>query len=410
MIYVYDSFSKDITQFMGILYIDVVRGKESYSFEYDDNWLSIHPNIHIDPRIEPYSGRQYIDGGGIFGIFADASPDRWGRTLMNKREKIIADREERKPARLLDSDYLLGVYDASRMGGIRLKNNPDGEFLSCDEENPIPVWTTLRRLEHLSEQYEDDKLEWVEQLIRPGSSLGGARPKATVMDEKGELWIAKFPSKHDDNNVGAWEKVAYDLAQKCGITVKESRLEKFSERGSTFLVKRFDRAGEKRIHFASAMTLLNKTDGASAADGTGYQDIASFIRSNGSNPKKDLQELWRRIVFNMAISNTDDHLRNHAFILDKNGWHLSPMYDVNPMPYGNELSLNVSENDNSISFELAIEESRLYGIEKDEATNIVGLIQETVKNNWQKIASQYGISKAKIEDMRPAFDECNKEI
>ena len=219
----------------------------------------------------------------------------------------------------------------------------------------------------------------------------------------GALWIAKFPSKHDEYNSGAWEKVVHDLAGLCGLTVPESKLETFSKTGSTFLVKRFDRIGKKRIHFASAMTLLGKTDGASAADGTSYLDLAAYIRANGAEPKKDLAELWKRIVFNMAVSNTDDHLRNHGFILTTTGWRLSPLFDVNPVPSGDSLSLNVSEYDNSIDVQLAIEVSGYFGLTKKEALKSSADICGTVKQNWVKLAERYGFSRGAIEYMRPAF-------
>ena len=248
--------------------------------------------------------------------------------------------------------------------------------------------------------------KWLNQLLRPGSSLGGARPKATVVDTEGQLWIAKFPSKNDTNNTGAWEKVVHDLARMCGLNVPDSKLETFSKLGSTFLVKRFDRDGNKRIHFASAMTLLGKTDGASAEDGSSYLDLVSIIKANGANPAADLVELWKRIVFNMSVSNTDDHLRNHAFILKKNGWTLSPLYDVNPVPYGDELSLNVNEDDNRISIPLAIETAYRFGIKEEEAVKMAKEITETVKTNWEKLAVKYGIPRGLIEDMRPAFSAC----
>ncbi len=410
-IYVYDSFSYDTPVLLGYLYVDFMKGKESYSFEYDGYYLkNNNALIPFDPDLSFFSGRQYPANQSLFGLFADASPDRWGRILMMKKERILAEKEKRKPKKLNDSDFLLGVYDETRMGGIRLKLQPDGEFLSNDRETATPPWATLRTLEEASRQFENDKTalneKWLNQLLRPGSSLGGARPKATVIDTKGQLWIAKFPSKNDDNDTGAWEKVASDLALLCGLNVPESKLEKFSKLGSTFLVKRFDRKGEKRIHFASAMTLLGKTDGASAADGTSYLDMVSFIKSNGSRPKTDLTELWKRIVFNMAISNTDDHLRNHAFILEKKGWTLSPLYDVNPVPYGDELSLNVNEYDNRISVELAINSAKHFGISKDEAKKYADEIINTVKNSWEQLAVKYGISRGNIEDMRPAFHEC----
>lgn len=410
-ILVYDDFSNDAPILLGRLYVDVIKGGESYSFEYDDNWLrNTQLSVSLDPDLSPYGGRQFPSGRTIFGIFADASPDRWGRVLMMKRERLQAEKEARKPRKLNDSDFLLGVYDETRMGGIRFKLEQDGTFLSDDKETAAPPWTTLRTLENASRQFENDTTvlneKWLNQLIRPASSLGGARPKATVVDTEGQLWIAKFPSKNDDNNTGAWEKVVHDLARMCDLNVPESKLETFSKLGSTFLVKRFDREGDKRIHFASAMTLLGKTDGASAIDGSSYLDLVSFIKSDGCNPKNDLIELWKRIVFNMAISNTDDHLRNHAFILKKNGWTLSPLYDVNPVPYGDELSLNVNEDDNRISIPLAIETAYRFNIDEKNAEKMAGEIIETVKNNWEKLAVKYKIPRGKIEDMRPAFSAC----
>ena len=220
------------------------------------------------------------------------------------------------------------------------------------------------------------------QILAPGSSLGGARPKATVQDEKGNLWIAKFPSKYDEYNSGAWEKVVHDLAKLCELDVPESRLETFSKNGSTFLVKRFDRDGERRIHFSSAMTLLGKTDGASGEDGSSYLDLVSFIKSSGAEPEKDLKELWRRIVFGMSVSNTDDHLRNHGFILTEKGWKLSPIYDVNPVPYGESLSLNVDLDDNRISIDLVRSVAQYFGINTEEAEKESRKIMEIVSKNW----------------------------
>ena len=411
-IFVYDDFSSDEPALLGILYVDIIKGGETYSFEYDRKWLEeMNFSITLDPELSPFPGRQYPAGKHIFRLFSDASPDRWGRVLMNRKERILAEKEGRKPSKLYDSDYLLGVYDETRMGAIRLKMDVDGPFLSDDKETAVPPWATLRTLEEASRNFEADdsglSAKWLNQLIKPGSSLGGARPKATVVDTKGQLWIAKFPSRNDDYDIGAWEKVVHDLAKLCGFNVPESKLEKFSKLGSTFLVKRFDREGEKRIHFASAMTLLGKTDGASASDGSSYLEIADFIKANGANPKADLKELWKRIVFNMAVTNTDDHLRNHGFIFSKKGWLLSPLDDVNPVPYGDELSLNVDEYDNRIDVELAVESAVYYGIsDVDEAKKCVNEILDIVKNNWQVLATKYGISRGKIEEMRPAFSLC----
>ncbi len=411
VIYVFDDFSCDEPVLLGRLYVGVIKHGETYSFEYDKGWLtSSRMSIILDPEIQAYVGRQFTNYKNIFGLFADASPDRWGRVLMNKRERLLAEMDGRKPRKLYDSDYLLGVYDATRMGGIRLKLDIDGEFLSDDKDTAVPPWAALRNLEEASRNFEkdDDSLtdKWINQLIKSGSSLGGARPKATVVDTSGQLWIAKFPSKNDESDTGAWEKVVHDLAKMCGLNVPESKLEKFSKLGSTFLVKRFDRDGQKRIHFASAMTLLGKTDGASASDGSSYLDIAGFLKAYGANPKMDLVELWKRIVFNMAVTNTDDHLRNHAFILTNNGWILSPLYDVNPVPYGDELSLLVDSEDNSISVDLAIRSAHHFGITDEEATKQSKEILTIVGNNWERLAKKYGLSRGQIENMRPAFNAC----
>lgn len=410
-IFVYDDFSTGPPVLMGSLYVNVIKGGESYSFEYDKGWLKKTAlTLTLDPELMPYSGRQYPTGKNIFGLFADASPDRWGRVLMNKRERILAEKEGRKPSKLYDSDYLIGVYDETRMGGIRFKVNPEGPFLSDDKETAAPPWATLRTLEEASRNFENDETglteKWLNQLIKPGSSLGGARPKATVVDTKDQLWIAKFPSKNDENDTGAWEIVAHDLAALCGLNVPEAKLEKFSPIGSTFLIKRFDRLGSKRVHFASAMTLLGKKDGASAADGSSYLDIAAFIKSYGAQPKKDLIELWKRIVFNMAVTNTDDHLRNHAFILTDKGWILSPLYDVNPVPYGDELSLNVDEDDNSISIDLAVQTAVKFGISKSDAEAVAEDVLQIVRDNWERTAAGYALTRRQIEEMRPAFNAC----
>ena len=411
-IYVYENFSREIPQLLGTLFVDHVRGRENYSFEYETNWIKNSAYaISLDPDLQMFAGRQYpIGEKDIFGIFADSSPDRWGRLLMTRRERILANQEGRKPRKLLNSDFLLGVYDETRMGAIRFKQDKDGPFLSDDDKTPTPPWTSLRTLEEAARQFENDESgleqQWVKQLIKPGSSLGGARPKATVRDTEGNLWIAKFPSKHDEFNVGSWEKVVHDLAKMCSLNVPESKLTSFSKYGSTFLVKRFDRIGNRRVHFASAMTMLGKADGASAADGTSYLDIVSFIKANGAQPKEDLLELWKRIVFSMAVSNTDDHLRNHGFILTKNGWRLSPLYDVNPVPTGDELALCVNEDDPTISIELAIEVAPYFGIAKKEAEEIATKLVLVVCENWKKLAEQYGINRSAIEYMRPAFHIC----
>jgi serine/threonine-protein kinase HipA len=337
VIFVYfDSFSETPLP-LGRLYANNSRGREIYSFEYSAEWLSSKYNsIMLDPDIGFTRGRQYLTDKPLFGIFADSCPDRWGRLLIKRRETIYAIEHNIPPRSLTEADYLLGVYDETRMGALRFTTEEDGQFLSSDTSLCAPPWTTLRALENASLSFESgkksDEKKWLEQLLAPGSSLGGARPKASVQAPDGSLWIAKFPSKHDEWNTGAWEMAVHKLAEKCGLNVPDAKLETFSRNGSTFLVKRFDRKGTRRIHYASAMALRGKTDGNSS-EATSYLDIASFIKTYGASPKNDLRELWKRIVFNMAVSNTDDHLRNHGFILNETGWVLSPMFDVNPNIY-----------------------------------------------------------------------------
>lgn len=404
-IFVYENWSNENPLLIGRLFVDTSKKDESYSFEYDSNWLKSSSVFQIDPDLSLYSGRQFTQiGKRNFGVFSDSCPDRWGRLLMQRKEAVYARKENRKPNKLRESDYLLGVYDQARMGALRFSLDGGIHFESCDANFATPPYVELRSLEAASLVLENDETGLNEsvlnKLLAPGSSLGGARPKATVKDVDGSLWIAKFPSKNDIYNVGAWEKVVHDLAVLCNLNVPEARLENYSSNGSTFLVKRFDRDGSRRIHFASAMTLLGKEDGV---ENISYLDIVSFIKSFGNNPKKDLLELWNRIVFNMAVSNTDDHLRNHGFILRNKGWELSPLFDVNPIPYGNSLSLFVDDVDSSIDFDLAINTAPLYGINKEEAKDIVSFIKSTVNKNLEHIAKQCGIGRDSIEYMRPAF-------
>lgn len=406
-IYVFADFAPFLNELIGTIYVSQTRGKELYAFEYDQNWLE-HGSVVLDPDLYLYKGRQYIaDNKNIWGMFADSCPDRWGRQLMKRREELRAKKENEKPRKLLESDYLLGVFDEARMGALRFKTDLSGGFLSNDKEFATPPWTSLRELEQASAVLEEDdnKLceKWLKQLMAPGSSLGGARPKATVMAPDGSLWIAKFPSKHDDFDTGAWEMTVHELAVMCGMNVPEAKSQKFSKLGTTFLVKRFDRNGNKRIHFSSAMTMLGKTDGANATDGSSYLELVSFLKANGANPMEDIEELWKRLVFSMAVSNTDDHFRNHGFILSNHGWRLSPLYDVNPDLYGEYLSLNVNETESSIDIKLAIDSAKYYGLEKDKAANIAKGIETVVRDNWRELAKKNGISRSEIERMAPAF-------
>lgn len=386
---------------MGVLTAERLRGKEIFSFEYDKKWLKSSYAQILDPDLQLYQGPQYLYDGNkqSFGMFLDSSPDRWGRVLMRRREAALARKEARSEQSLFETDYLLGVYDPNRMGGLRFKQEPSGAFLNDDKDFATPPWASIRKLEEISLKLEEDDsvnapeyIQWLQMLVTPGSSLGGERPKASIMDPKGQLWIAKFPSKYDQNdNTGAWEMVTHELAQKAGLHVPEAMAQQFSSTHHTFLTKRFDRLiNQKRLHFASAMTLLGHTDGANYQAGVSYLELVEFIEHHGGDVNADLQELWRRIVFSICVSNTDDHLRNHGFILTPKGWKLSPAYDLNPIETGTGLKLNISENDNALSLGLAMEVAEYFRLSPSQAEKTMQQVTEAV-SDWEAHAKHYRI-------------------
>lgn len=394
---------------MGVLSVSPAKGKESFSFEYADAWLKSGFSQMIDPDLQLYSGAYYPrDDKPNFGVFLDSCPDRWGRVLMQRREAAIAKQEDRAAKKLLESDFLLGVYDTHRMGALRFNLDNDGPFLNDNKAMAAPPWTSLRELEHASFKFEEDNtddpeyLKWVAMLIAPGSSLGGVRPKASVMDAHNNLWIAKFPSRNDDKDIAAWEMVTNQLAVNAGINVAEGKLLQFNNKYHTYLTKRFDRtAAGERIHFASAMTLLGHIDGEDAS-GASYLELMEFISRHGAAVEKDLEELWRRIVFSICVKNTDDHLRNHGFLLTEKGWLLSPAYDINPNEYGKGLSLNITDADNSLDLNLAMEVAGYFRLSDDKASQIIQQVSAVVKD-WKKVAADYKISNAEQERMSAAF-------
>lgn len=414
-IYVYaDWKGMYVPRLMGVLRAEQVRGNEVFSFEYDKSWLDSAERHLLDPDLIHYSGPQYTtEEKENFGIFLDSSPDRWGRVLMLRREAVMARMEKRPQRNLMPSDYLLGVYDEHRMGALRFKESKDGPFVNDNREMATPPWTSIRELEFASKKLEEDNsvddpeyLKWLNLLTAPGSSLGGARPKASVMDNNNHLWIAKFPSIRDDIDVGGWEKVVHELAVRSDIKMSESMIQKFSGNQFTFLTKRFDRTPNKeRIHFASAMTLLGRVDGDNYQSGVSYLDLVGFIMQNGDKDfvASDLEELWRRIVFSICVKNTDDHLRNHGFILGENGWKLSPAYDVNAVPTGSGLSLNISDEDNSLDLNLALEVAEFFRLNSIEAKEIIKQVQKNV-SKWKLIAANYGLSRREQELMSFAFE------
>lgn len=407
-IYVFADWEEfDQPALVGRLRSDLVKAQEHFSFAYDEAWLQSKFVQQIDPELHLYTGEQHNNEQQNFRIFLDSCPDRWGRLLMKRREAVIARREGRKPHVLNESDYLLGVHDMYRMGALRFKLDLDGDFLDNNEQLAAPPIASLRELEHAVSQVEDakdiddpDYLKWLNMLISPGSSLGGARPKSCVIDSDDNLWIAKFPSAYDDFDIGAWEFVVYQLALEAGIDMSECQLDKFNSQHHTFLTRRFDRTAESRIHFTSAMMQLGYDDGD---EGASYLELAQFLTDHGSNTKEDLAELWRRIVFNIAVSNTDDHLRNHGFIYHRGGWLLSPAYDINPVTPANGLHLNINEDDNSLNYELAMDVIDFFQLNEDDALQIKSKVLSSV-SNWSAIATKAGISRAEQQLMAPAFN------
>jgi len=396
--------------FIGTLYSTPSRGKEILSFEYSKGWLESGFAQQLDPDLQFYTGLQYLkEGKANFGIFMDSAPDRWGRMLIRRRESIRARESRRKEKTLLESDFLLGVYDQYRIGGLRFKLENDGAFLNDDKGLTVPPRTSLKELEIACLKIEDesnpDKEEarWLNMLLARGSSLGGARPKASALDQNKRLCIAKFPSRNDTKDVGAWEMVAGDLAKQAGINMAEGNIVRLSSPYHTYFTRRFDRLEEgKRIHFASAMTMLGYNDGADATEGASYLDIVGFLIKHGSRSDPDLEELWRRIVFSICIKNTDDHLRNHGFLLTETGWCLSPAYDINPVETGTGLRLNISENDNSLDLDLAMEVAPFFRLPDKKANQIIEKVKSVVKS-WRRVADKYKIPKSEQDRMSGAF-------
>ncbi len=400
---------------LGQLHARRGAGREAFEFEYDPGALadSVLGMTQLDPRIALYPGRQHPpQGSATFGMFADASPDRWGRMLMQRR----LERDQRagaapRTARLHESDYLLGVHDAYRVGGLRFRLGDSGNFLDNRHDAAAPPLVQLRELEAASLGLERDEKntarkadEWLRLLIAPGGSLGGARPKASVVDAHGRLWIAKFPSVTDDHDVGAWEQVLHALAHACGLNVPESSARRFAHDHHTFLVQRFDRTPEgRRVHFASAMTLTGRKDGDDAAAGASYLELARVSIDHGARPGTDLQELWSRIVFFMLVSNTDDHLRNHGFLLQPGrGWALAPAFDINPVPVSDGLQLNVSEADNALDLDLAREVAPYFRVPAKAAGEIIERFQAIVAQ-WRTIARKLRIPAREQERMAESF-------
>lgn len=383
----------DKPELVGELCYEKLRGSESYAFRFDDNWLKFHAGIKLSEDINNYPGLQYTQpGNDIFGCFSDALPDRWGRTLLKRREQIQASEEKRAVRNLSSFDYLMGIDDFSRMGGFRLKRELDGDFINVSPSLKIPPLTELRQLvlasQEVEKSEENDVLpekKWIAQLIQPGTSLGGARPKAGVLDDSGNLCIAKFPSRKDDYDTGLWEHFSHLLARKAGIYAAQTKVLGGLGKYHTLLSKRFDRTDEgKRIHFASSMSLIGLRDGDNAQGGYGYLNIVDFILQSCCDVEKNLQELYRRVAFNICIGNSDDHFRNHGFLLTPRGWTLSPTYDMNPT-LNEYQSLLINESSNKADIRTLLESCESYMIKKEVAENIIRQVQAAVAG-WENLA------------------------
>ena len=367
----------------------------SVSFAYDSDWLSHAHAFPLDPALDLQSG-EFYPGGANFGAFMDSCPDRWGQVLMKRREAIEAREQERRPRNLTPWDFLLGVQDCTRMGALRYSVPEQDNFLAAEALSAPPV-TRIAELQSIAFELTKKKLpsvdkvkEWLKVLVAPGASLGGARPKANLVDEQKNLWIAKFPSANDDYDVAVWEKVVHDLARECGISVPDSQLLQIGNGYHTFLVKRFDRQGEERRFFTSAMTMLQHID----TDEASYLELAEFLANFGDPDflQADLKELFTRVVFNVATANRDDHLRNHGFIRTPSGWRLAPAFDMNPSfkkeTHALMLDLNFNQPDMNIVFETA----GYYRLDKKHADLIVKKVCDVV-SSWERRARHYGLSK-----------------
>ncbi|WP_418264174.1 type II toxin-antitoxin system HipA family toxin [Flavobacterium faecale] len=392
---------------IGTLSAHQAKGKKAFSFEYDKDWLKTSDKFLLDPDIQLYTGPQYPNQKENFGIFLDSMPDTWGRTLMKRRAAQIAKEKDEKAPTLYDIDFLLGVYDESRMGALRFKTDPNGDFLDNNQTTPTPPWSSIRELQNAANSFENDDdndevKKWLTILMAPGSSLGGARPKANILDTDKSLWIAKFPSKTDTIDKAAWEFLAYQLALQSGITMAESRIQKIIGNYNTFFTKRFDRENGERIHFASAMTMTGNNEDTIRDNPASYLDLAEFISNYGVNVEANLHQLWRRIIFNIAISNTDDHLRNHGFVLAKDGWILSPAYDLNPSIDKEGLALNIDMDNNALDFELAKSVGEYFRLNNIQMDDIIHQVTGVVRQ-WKELAAKLRIPRSEQELMEKAF-------
>lgn len=385
--------------------------------QYAAGWLKNPLKFAIDPGTFLDKAPFYPDNGmANFGAFLDSSPDRWGETLMQRREALAALDEQRAPRTLHAWDFLLGVQDLTRQGALRFRPHPETEdeanraapFLAC-EDLAAPPLASLRELEEVARALTRKNIDdlqslrrWLAVLVAPGASLGGARPKANFTDVDDTLWIAKFPAHDDDRDIGAWEKVTHDLALAAGVDVPEARLLSFNNEFRTFCVKRFDREAGHRRFYSSAMTLLRKN--AESGDEASYLEIAEFIANNCDPAYRstDLEQMFRRVVFNVGVGNRDDHLRNHGFLYTQAGWRLAKAFDVNPNIHRSEHVLRIDDQHHRASLALVKTTAAFYGVSDARADAIIEEVA-AVLDTWREVAARYRIRQADIDLTANAF-------
>ncbi len=393
---------------VGRLWTRTRKEKDSATFEYDKDWLSNPLRFSLEPALTLGPGPFHSDRA-LFGAIGDSAPDRWGRVLMRRAERRRAEREEKTARTLLEIDYLLMVDDEARQGALRFATRAGGAFLAENGKQKIPPLIELPRLLSAAENVLGDKEsdEDLRLLLAPGSSLGGARPKASVRDRDGRLAIAKFPHEGDEINTVLWEAVALTLASKAGINVPEWRLENVAKR-PVLLLGRFDRAERTRIPFVSSMSMLDARDNEQRS----YMEFVDVLRQVGGAPTEDMRMLWRRIVLSILISNTDDHLRNHGFLYrDPTGWRLSPAYDLNPVPIDIKprvLSTAIDLDDATASLELALQVATYFEISAEDAYQIAYQVGIAV-SSWRRVAADVGLPARQVDRMASAFEHTDLE-
>src|ERR1039457_337012 len=390
---------------VGRLWARIRKERESATFEYDKGWLAHPERFSLEPALKLGPGPFHMPSGQpLFGAIGDSAPDRWGRVLMRRAERRRAEREGQTPRTVREIDYLLMVDDEARQGALRFAEREGGPFLAEHGPTKTPPLIELPRLlsaaEHVLSDTDSD--EDLRLLLAPGSSLGGARPKASVRDRDGHLLIAKFPNRGDEVNTVLWEALALTLAAKAGIPVPAWRLETVADR-PILLLRRFDREEGIRVPFLSAMSMLDAKDNEARS----YLEFVDILRQHGAAPKEDMHALWRRIVFSILISNTDDHLRNHGFLwTGPTGWRLSPAYDLNPVPTDIKprvLSTTIDVDNGTASLNLAFEVASYFELGEAEAHRIAGQTGQAVAT-WRKQAAKLGITAAEIDRMASAFE------